>query len=59
MKKKLLALLLAAGLLTSNAMAVDTYTPLEKTADALNHLGLLAGTGTSYDLDAPLRRPTT
>lgn len=58
MRKKLIALLLAAGLLTSNAMAVNTntYTPLEKTADALNHLGLLAGTGTSYDLEAPLRR---
>ena len=56
MKKKLLALLLAGVLMLSNVAAVDTYTPLDKTADALNHLGLLAGDGISYDLDASLRR---
>lgn len=56
MKKRLLAMLLAVLLLATTSMA---YTKNQQnTADALNHLELFLGTGTSrgYDLDAKLNR---
>ena len=52
--KKVIALLLVAVLLIP---AVSAYTGEQlNTADALNHLGLFLGTGTSYELDAELTR---
>lgn len=56
MKKRMLAMLLAVLLLATTSMA---YTKNQQnTADALNHLELFLGTGTSrgYDLDAKLNR---
>lgn len=56
MKKRMLACLLAVLLMVTPAMA---YTENQQnTADALNHLELFLGTGTSrgYDLDAKLNR---
>ena len=52
--RKVIALLLVAVLLIP---AVSAYTGEQlNTADALNHLGLFLGTGTSYELDAELTR---
>ena len=56
MKKRIVALVLAVLMLLPTAAAADTYTQQEKTADAMNHLGLFQGTGTEYELDGTLRR---
>ena len=57
MKKKLITLILAVVMLFSTVGAVDTYTAEEKTADALNHLGLFLGKSSGdYALSANLNR---
>ncbi len=59
MKKKTIALLTAILLLFSAPLAIraENYTAQQlRTANALNHLKLFLGTGTSYELDEKLTR---
>jgi len=57
MKKRLLALALALVMALSTAtVAQAAYGTKEKTADALNELGLILGNGTSYNLDGKMQR---
>lgn len=56
MKKRLFALILTVLLLIPTVSASDSYTQEEKTADALNHLGLFLGNNGSYMLENNLTR---
>ena len=55
MKKRLMAMFLALTVLLS-ITCVAAYSKEEKTADALNELGLFLGTGTGYELENKLTR---
>ena len=55
MKKRFVAVLLAMAVLMSVTCAA-AYSQEERTADALNELGLFLGTGTSYELENKLTR---
>lgn len=57
MKKRILALALALVMLASTVtMAQAAYGTKEKTADALNQLGLILGNGSSYNLNGLMQR---
>lgn len=57
MKKRLIASLLVILFVVVLIVPAGAYTPeQERTADALNHLGLFLGNGVSYDLDGKLSR---
>lgn len=55
MKKRFVAILLAMAVLMS-VTCTAAYSQEERTADALNELGLFLGTGTSYELENKLTR---
>lgn len=57
MKKRLTGFFTAVVLLLGAGLSVNAHTPeQERTADALNELGMFLGTGTSYELDSQLSR---
>lgn len=55
MKKKWIAMLIALVIMLSTTSQAN-YSQQEKTADALNELGLFLGTGEGYELDKKLTR---
>lgn len=56
MKKRILALVLVLGMILSVAAQAAHYDNKEKTADALNELGLILGNGSGYNLDGLMQR---